>query len=251
MLNAKKAAGGGNGGNKNFVEQPVLEPGAYPIRLAQIIDLGVQPQRPYKGEAKPPAHMIMLTYEFVDEFLIDEEGEEIEDKPRWISEDFPLYNLQSERAKSTQRYYAFDPKEDHEGEWPELTGACANAMVNTFVLKSGPNAGKEKNGIQSLSAMRPRDAAKTPELQNPPKVFVLDEPDMEVFKSLPEWLQEKIKGNLGYKGSALEDALGAAPEPAKEEPEKEEPKPKKAKAKKPEPVEDEDDDGEDGGDRPW
>lgn len=240
-LNAKKASGGGNGGD-NKVAQPVMEAGTYPVRLAQVIDLGVQPQRPFKGEEKPPAHQIMTTYEFVDEFMVDEEGNEIEDKPRWLSETFPLYNLKSERAKSTKRYYALDPNEDHGGDWSELLGACANALVTTFKLKNGPNAGEERNGIQDLSAMRPRDAKKTPELQNPPKVFSLDEPNLEIFGSLPEWLQEKIKANLEYAGSALQEAL-----------EGEGDKPKgKPQPKKEDPVEEQDEGTEDEGeDTPW
>ncbi len=182
-LNAKKAGGGGNGGNK--VEQPVMEAGTYPVRLVQVIDLGVQPQRPFRGDEKPPTHMIQCTYEFVDEFLVDEEGNELEDKPRWLSEDFPLYHLKSERAKSTKRYYAFDPEEVHDGDWTELLGSPANALVITNTVKSGPNQGKERNYVKDLSAMRPRDAKKTPELVNEPKVFSLEEPDMEVFLSLP------------------------------------------------------------------
>ncbi len=244
-LNAKKAAGGGNGGD-NKVQQPVLEAGTYPVRLAQVIDLGIQPQRPYKGEEKPPAHMIMATYEFVDEFLLDEEGNELEDKPRWLSEDFPLYNLKSERAKSTKRYYALDPNEDHGGDWSELLGAPANALVTTYKLKNGPNAGQDRNGIQDLSAMRPRDAKKTPELVNPPKVFSLDEPDLEIFGSLPEWLQDKIKANLGYAGSALQEALEG-----EEEKPKGKVKPKKEKpAEKPEEAPEANDEDE-GEDTPW
>ena len=224
-LNAKKASGGGNGGNDNKVQQPVLEPGTYPVRLAQVIDLGIQTQRPFKGEEKPPAHMIMATYEFVDEFMLDEEGNELEDKPRWLSESFPLYNLKSERAKSTKRYYALDPNEDHGGDWSELLGAPANALVTTFKLKNGPNAGQDRNGIQDLSAMRPRDAKKTPELQNPPKVFSLDEPDLTIFQSLPEWLQEKIKDNFGYAGSPLQEILEGDGDKGKGKPQPEEEEP--------------------------
>lgn len=242
-LNAKKA--GGNNSNKQFVEQPILEAGSYPVRVVQIIDLGVQPQRPFKGEEKPPVHMIQLTYEFTDEFLVDEEGNPQEDKPRWLSEDFPLYNLKSERAKSTKRYYALDPSEDHEGDFSMLLGAPANALVTSYKIKSGPNEGKERNKIQDLSAMRPKDASKTPELVNEPKIFSLEEPDLEVFMSLPEWLQDKIKGNLEYNGSALQEALGdekpkgkATPPPKEEEP-----------AEEPVDAPETDDEDEDG--KPW
>jgi hypothetical protein len=53
-----------------------------------------------------------------------------------------------------------------------------------------------------------------PPLVNPPKVFDLDEPDMDVFGSIPEWIQKKIKGNLNFQGSVLQRNLGAAPAPA-------------------------------------
>ncbi|KAJ4598274.1 hypothetical protein HRR85_009581 [Exophiala dermatitidis] len=59
--------------------------------------------------------------------------------------------------------------------------------------------------------MRARDAAKAPELINEPKVFSLDEPDVDVFRSFPQWIQDKIKGNLEYDGSALQKALEGAP----------------------------------------
>jgi len=63
------------------------------------------------------------------------------------------------------------------------------------------------NDVASLSAMLPKKAAKAADLKNPSKVFDLDEPDLEIFGSLPNWLQNKIKGNLEYKGSILESAL--------------------------------------------
>ena len=61
----------------NRIEQPNLEPGPYPARLVQIIDLGLQPQRPYKGVEKPPAHELMVTYELSDAFMIDKDGNDI------------------------------------------------------------------------------------------------------------------------------------------------------------------------------
>lgn len=211
-LNAKKAAGGNGGSQKR--KQPTIEAGTYPVRLVQIIDLGIQPQRPYKGQEKPPCHQIQLTYEFLDEFMVDEEGNEQEDKPRWISEQMPFKNLKAERAKSTQRYFALDPNEDHEGDFTQLLGAPANALITTYDIKNGPNAGSKGNKVESLSAMRPKDARKCPELVNEPKLFVLDDPDMDVFLSLPEFLQDKIKENLEFKGSALEALLrGDKPAP--------------------------------------
>ena len=41
-------------------------------------------------------------------------------------------------------------------------------------------------------------------------MFVLDDPDLEVFNSLPEWLRDKIKENLNYEGSALQKLVGGS-----------------------------------------
>lgn len=227
-LNAKKVGGGNGGGNR--VPQANIEPGTYPARLVQIIDLGLQAQRPYQGKDKPPAQEIMLTYELVDTFMLDEDGKELEDKPRWISETLPFYGLYADKAKSTQRYNALDPSGEFDGDFAKAIGTPINVtIVNNAV------GDKVYDNIATISAMRPRDADKCPELVNPAKLFDLDNPDMEVFNALPEWLRDKIKGNLNFKGSPLEAKLDGAPAPAKA---------KKAEAKKPEPAAPDEGDGD-------
>ncbi len=168
-----------------------------------MIDLGVQPQE-FKGEAKAPRNEMMLTYEFLDEFLPDDDGEPNEEKPRWLSETLPLHSLESDRAKSTQRYLALDPNVEEDGDFTALIERpCMVTVVQ--------NKSKDKiyNNIASVSSMRPKEAAKAPELVNPPKVFLMDEPDVEIFLSLPQWIQDKIKDSLEYAGSPLEKALDA------------------------------------------
>lgn len=220
-LNAKKVKP-----VSNKPKQPNLENGTYPARLVQLIDLGVQAQRPYQGKDKPPAHIIYTTYEFCDEFMVDENGEPDEEKPRWLSEDFPFYSLDQDRAKSTQRYNALDPSGTHDGEWPELLGSPVMVTVGDYTGGDGV----VRNKVLSTSAVRAKQVATLPELKNEPKVFLLDEPNMEVFQSLPQWLQDKIKANLNYQGSVLQKALEGKPaaskkaEPAKEEQDEEEDK---------------------------
>lgn len=207
-INAKKVAS--TGGSKGPKQEPI-DAGTYPVRVAQILDMGLQPQRPYQGQEKPPAHELMITYEFLDEFCLDDDGNEDETKPRWLSETLPLRSLQADRAKSTQRYYALDPSEDFGGDFGQLVGMPA---VVTIVQNAGKgkNAGNVYNNITGLSSMRPKDANKAADLVNPPKVLDLDEPDMEIFGSLPEWIQDKIKANLEFNGSALQRALGGEPD---------------------------------------
>lgn len=228
-LNANKIKGGKGGADR--IEQPVIEPGMYPGRIVQVIDLGLQAQRPYQGQEKPPANEIMLTYELVDTFCVDKEGNEDETKPRWISETLPLYNIKQDKAKSTQRYLAVDPENALDGDFSKI----ADVPVNVAIVHN-KKADKTYVNVAGISSMRPRDAAKCAELKNPPKVFDLDEPDMEIFNSLPDWIKEKMKQNLNFQGSALQKALGGKPV------EKPAPEPEREDAV-------EDDDGAD--DKPW
>lgn len=242
-LNAKKIP---MGGGKKGPQQEPIDPGSYPCRVVQILDLGLQEQRPYKGEPKPPAQEIMITYEFQDEFCLDDEGEEIEDKPRWLSETIPLRNLEADLATSTKRYRVLDPDDIHDGDFTMLINTpCVVSVVQN--AGKGKNAGNIYNNISGVTAMRPKDAKNAVELVNPSKVLNLGEPDMAMFFSLPQWLQDKIKGNLEYAGSDLEDLVEEGP-PAVEDKE-EAPKPKKKAAKKAvkevEPEEEDDDD------KPW
>ncbi len=196
-LNAKKIEGKGTG-----PKQEPIEPGTYPARVVQILDMGLQPQKPYQGQEKPPVQMINLTYELVDEFCVDEDGKEMEDKPRWISEIMPFHSLKADKAKSTKRYLALDPDEALDGDFTQLINMpCQVTVVNNS------SGGKVYNNVQNIAAMRSRDADKCPELVNPSKLFILDEPDLTILGSLPDWIQDKIKSNLEFKGSKLESML--------------------------------------------
>ncbi len=63
-LNANTQQGGG-------ADFKRLEPGPYDARLVQVVDLGRQEQRPYKGQPKDPAYELALTYELLDAFMED------------------------------------------------------------------------------------------------------------------------------------------------------------------------------------
>lgn len=195
-MNLNNVAGGG----KKFGKQPNLTPGTYPGRVVQVIALGLQPQRPFKGQDKPPAYELSITYELVDEFMKDEEGNDMEGKPRWVSESFPLRNLQAENAKSTARYNVFDPDGTKFGG---DISKIINQPCNVTIINN-KNGDKVYDNVANVSAMRARDAEKCPELKNPPVVFDIENPDAEVFKKFPKWLQEKIVGNLEFQGSKLQ-----------------------------------------------
>lgn len=228
-LNAKKA-----GGNKNRVEQALIEPDVYPAYLVQVLDLGLQAQRPYQGKDKPPVQEVMLTYELSDCFMQDEDGNDLEDKPRWVSETLPFYGLFADKAKSTKRYYALDPKEEFQGQFGELVGMPCNV---TIVHNEGKD-NKTYINVGDVASISAKKAEKMEPIKNPTKVFDLEEPDMEVFNALPEWIQTKIKSNLNYQGSPLQAALEKG---GKQEAKKEEAKPAPKKRAADPDDEDEDD----------
>lgn len=191
------------------VPQPNIEVGGHAARLVQVIDLGLQPQKPYKGTVKEPVDMLYVTYELSHVFMLNEKGEEEPTRPRWISEDFAFYNLKADKAKSTERYNALDPKGLYKGNWPELLGAPCNVLV-----VHNPRDGKVYDNVGNVSPATKLPGYVQPELQNPPVFFDLSEPNLEVFAKLPEFLQTRIKSNLNYQGSKLQALLGETNAPA-------------------------------------
>ncbi|MCH8022373.1 MAG: hypothetical protein IH932_01320 [Thaumarchaeota archaeon] len=184
---------------------PALDPGTYPTRLVLIVDLGLQKQRPWQGEEKPPARELSLTYEFVDEFMFDEDGQEDTSKPRWLSESFVLYNRDSEKAKSTLRYNTLDPNDVYKGDFLKCIGTPINVTVVQSPNKKNPERPWEN--VASISTMRTKDKEKCPDLVNKSAVFDLEEPNLEAFLMIPKWLQKRVLENLEFKGSLLERML--------------------------------------------
>jgi hypothetical protein len=189
-------------------EKSLLEESNYMARVVQVIDMGIQPQRAFQGQEKPPVQQIRVTYELVTEFL---EGDET--KPRWISEQFPLYSLGSDRAKSTKRYLMLDPTREHKGDWSKLVGSPCLVHVTKWVSKDGS---KEGNGVGSVG--KPLSGMPVPELVNEGSFFDYDAPNMDMFTAFPDWLKELLTEAGNYPGSALQQALGGdAPAPVDED----------------------------------
>jgi len=206
-LNAGTAPSAGG----DRVDQEALKPDLYPARVVQVIDLGLQAREPFKGKPKDPMRMMNLTYELSEEFMKDEDGADVLDKPRWIGETLPLYNIKADRAKSTRRMQSIDPAGTTGNEFTALVEMpCQVAIVNN---KKGD---KIYNNVGDVSGPVNLKGYVQPDLVNKPKVFLVDEPDMDVFNDLPEWIQDKIKDNLEYNGSVLQGLLGEKAQPEKD-----------------------------------
>lgn len=200
------------------VPQDELEVSNYPCRVAQVIDMGRQYKSVWddanKRFTKDPSkevNMLMLTYEFTTEFMKNEAGEEQEDKPRWMSEDFAVYALDNDLATSTKRMKAFDPKLNrYDGDFTQVANAPCTVTI----------AHRENGKAKIGNVSPPMKGMVVPELKNPVKVLDLEVPDLTVFQSLPTWLQDKIKENLDFEGSPLQVLLsgGVANEPKRTAP---------------------------------
>ena len=200
--------------SKSSIVAPELSPGAYPARVVSVIFLGVQEQRPFMGEEKKPVDEVRITYELSDEFMQDEEGADLEDKPRWFSEDIAFYSLNADRAKSTKRYNAIDPTDSSDGDFFKLLGMpCQVVLINN--PGKGKNAGKVYTNIADVTPAPKLKGYVQGELIN--KTFTFDPQDEAVtkaaFDSIPEWIRTKIVKANDYKGSALSAVLGGTPAP--------------------------------------
>jgi len=202
-------------GGGDFTPQDALAAGTYPGRLVQIVTMGLQPQRAYQGQPKEAKESMYVGYELSHEFMVDDDGNPDPTKPRWMGEDFPFYNLDADRAKSTLRYTAIDPSVECGGDWEKILSWPCNITLSKELKKGKKD--QYTNYVTHVAPAANMPGYVQPELVNEVRMFDIETPNMEVFKLLPKWLREKLTTNLNYNGSALQAAMGdtaTAAEPA-------------------------------------
>lgn len=198
-MNANELPSSGSGGDYN---RPNVDAGTYPARILQVVNLGLQAQRPYKGEDRSPAMELLVTYELLDVFMQTDAGEDIEDKPLLVTERFKFSAMSNEKARSTKRYKAIDPANVFGGAWDKLVG-----LPVSLTLIINEKGEKQYLNVGGVSPMRPKDASKAGDLINPPIVFNFYKPDIEQFAKLPDWIKNIITSNLQFNGSELSHLL--------------------------------------------
>ena len=171
-------------------------------RIVRVIDLGLQERQPFQGEVKAPAYFIRVTFELPKD-RIDVDGES---RPRWIDTEINLSN--HEKSKCFQYYNTLDPKNKCNGDWGKLIGTPCQILIAHRESSQRKMFANIKNIVPLMEGLE------VPALENPTAVFDVSNPRLEIFESLPEWLQEKIKGNLEYDGSKLQRLVEGSPVPA-------------------------------------
>lgn len=192
-----------DGGGEDFGR---IEDGSYPARLVQIIDIGEQERIDF-DTGKPTGQYqrrLFLTFEFPTE-TIEMNGEEW---PRWQSMEVTLSF--HKRAKLPQIVSALDPKYQVT-DLSELVGRPA--LVTIGSTKNGRP--KITNIVQLPKGMQVED------LKSPPVVFDMDDFDVEVFNTLPNFIQNRIKEAKNFSADMLPDNNE---EESKKKQDKEEPK---------------------------
>lgn len=199
------------------MQAEVLSSGGYPARLVQIVDLGEQ-----KGSSTYPNPEFKLEFRFecLDEFMKDEEGNDLENEPRLFSREVS-YNPDGYMGERSNIYKLMDALDGFEKDLPELLGTPATIALVRYKKKKLVNTDDSEaeenfaNKITGVTAMRAKDAAKADEHQTELIFFNLDEPDLEIYKKLTsrgEWSQQaKIRRSLNPLHPDLQAFIDANP----------------------------------------
>ena len=201
---------------------PPLDGGTYMSVCVGVIDLGEQYRQFDKQKQGKYAEECMFIFEIPSERVqVDEE-----DKPRWLSskrytvslhERSALYQmLTSWRGKALS-----DAELDPAGDGFDLMQmAGQGAMLSVSVAEK--DDGSLKNKIEAVTGF-PKGIA-PPQPESEILVFDADDPDMEVFGKLPEWIQDVIRKSTQFADHAPDEKVDIPPaqeaqtaEPAGEE----------------------------------
>ena len=166
-----------------------LEDGTYMARIVSVVDFGHQPQTDWKtGEDTDPKDKVMITFETPSERIEyeDKEGKQV-NRPRWVSKEYTLSMHEKSGLFKVVTTIA-----------PEATGLDELLNVPCMISIGSTSGGNAK--VTNVSAA-PK-GIDIGELENDSFYFDFDEPNKDLFTSLPEWQQTKITEALNYNGFA-------------------------------------------------
>lgn len=206
--------------NAAKVSYPHLETGTYGARIVQVIGLGVQERQPYKGEAKPPAPFIRITFELPYETIeiTDRDSGEVTHQPRWLSKEMVFSG--SDMSTCVKWLGKIDPTNTLGGDWAKAVGKELQVYVTATQGKKDPS--KYYNDVKDVLSV-PK-GMEIPPIYAPEKQMVFStrhvtDKTVERFNSMPNWLQEKITSAVDFPNSPLDKALnGQPPQPSPSEP---------------------------------
>ena len=175
---------------------PPMDGGTYMAVCIGVIDLGEQYKQFDKQKQGKYAEECLFLFEIPDE-RVQVDGE---DKPRWLSSRRYTVSLH-ERSGLYQMLTAWrgkalsDAELDPAGDGFDLMQmAGQGAMLSVSVAEK--DDGSRHNKIEAVTGFPKGISSPTPESEI--LVFDADDPDMEVFGKLPEWIQDIIRKSTQF-----------------------------------------------------
>lgn len=168
---------------------PIPEAGMQLGIITQIVGLGMQPQRPFQGQEKPPAKMLRITYELPNS--THEFGGEL--KPLVISEEMPFSG--NEKSRLYKRVTGIDTGLGQSRG--DLTWFVGKPVMINIVHRAGvgTNAGRVFANIQAVTpVMKGLPVPAAP--YNPAFIYDPYNHDESVFQQLPDFLKTTILSRL-------------------------------------------------------
>lgn len=189
-----------SGGGKKF---PLLQPDSYPALCYAIIDIG----RHYSPVFDKSSDKVILMWELPTERIDVERDGQTENLPRAISETYTLSLSEKANLRKTLESWrgkSFTEEELKGFNLRNILGApCLLTVVNQ--QKQNGDAFNKVSAVVKLPAMMRSLVPQATE--NPPIMFSLKNPNaVEMMKTLPEWIQNRIKESETWKEMCVENA---------------------------------------------
>lgn len=170
--------------------------GLHVARLVSIIDLGLQKEE-YQGESST-RHKLFITFEIPGEKLEGDSG-----RSKTVSSELTFSG--HSKAKLPGYIKSLNPDIDvtEELDLRSLLGLSLRALV-----------GRTSGGYAKITSTLPVDPKVPLEKSETALVFYeIKQGEDEVFNALPKFLQDKIRGSIGYstKGACKKAASAARP----------------------------------------
>ena len=184
---------------------PPMDGGTYMAVCIGVIDLGEQYKQFDKQKQGKYAEECLFLFEIPDE-RVQVDGE---DKPRWLSSRRYTVSLH-ERSGLYQMLTAWrgkalsDAELDPAGDGFDLMQmAGQGAMLSVSVAEM--DDGSRHNKIEAVTGF-PKGIP-VPKIESEVLVFDADDPDMEAFGKLPEWIQDIIRKSTQFAADPPEEKL--------------------------------------------
>lgn len=168
------------------------EAGVHMARVVGLTDLGHQPGFTWSGGEADSAFKFELTYELVNARMSD-------DRPFWVSEE--VTNTDNEKGKLRQRVSATGI------QFSDIQSILDKPVMISIELN-------EKGYPKITNVAGVPQGIEVPSLSVEPILFDIysEIPDLEAYRNMPEFKQNKITNALDFEETSLFKALDASGE---------------------------------------